>query len=195
MVGWDVATIVVATHGQKPFTVDIASNDRPAVGDGSNRTIPAALPNWDELIGVRVVEVLENEIMNLFKDGKFPKGAVLTENGIKYPELFEGSNTILSNSMLNGWTIVGAAPHSGEGWKAGYEVGRLYIKFTGEVYDEVVKVTLQKDGTSETKVIEIEFSGEKEFLWKKIINKAGCNAGAVFLALLAICPLIIRRKY
>jgi Synergist-CTERM protein sorting domain-containing protein len=141
---------------------------------------------------VRIVEITETPIIGLFKAGKFPKGAVVTEKGFKYTELFEGTNTILSNSMLNGWTIVGVTPHSGNGWQSGYEVGRLYIKFTGEVYDEVVKVTLEKDG--ETKEIEIEFSGEKEFLWKKIVNKAGCNAGAAVLALLVICPLFIRRK-
>jgi hypothetical protein len=135
---------------------------------------------------------VDDEIMKLFKPGKFPKNAEVTEKGFKYTEPFEGTNTILSNSMLDGWTIVGATPHSGSGWQAGYEVGRLYIKFTDDVYDEVITVTLEKDGV--TKEIEIEFSGYKEFLWKKIIDKAGCNVGVAFLALLVFCPLFLRRK-
>jgi hypothetical protein len=193
MLGWDVATVNVGRHGNVPFTVDLSADMRPVIGDGSNRTVPRALPAVDSLVGIRIVEVIPNEILSLFKPGKFPKNAVVTENGFKYTELFEGTNTILSNSMLNGWTIVGAAPHSGNGWQAGYEVGRLYIKFTGEVYDETIKVTLEKDG--ETKEIEIIFSGEKEFIWNKIMNKAGCNASAAFLALLVLSPLFLRRKH
>ena len=55
--GWDVATIVVADHGLVPWTVDLATNGRPVVGNGSNRTVARALPTWDDLIGVRILEI------------------------------------------------------------------------------------------------------------------------------------------
>lgn len=57
MFGWNVATIDVATHGNDPFTVDIRSNGRPVVGDGSERTLPNELPAHDDLIGVSIIEI------------------------------------------------------------------------------------------------------------------------------------------
>ncbi|MCL1874711.1 MAG: hypothetical protein FWF87_00465 [Synergistaceae bacterium] len=194
MVGWDVATIDVDRHGQKPFTVDLASNDRPAVGDGSDRTLPVALPTWDDLIGVRIVEVMASPILDLFKDGKLPKDAVLTETGIKYTEMLSGTSLILCEGMLDGWEIIGSTPHSGANWKSSFAKGQLHVKFTGDAYDQAVTVTLQKIGTTETMDIEIKFSGEKESIWDRIFDKAGCNAGALIFALLALCPLFMRRK-
>ncbi|MCL1875635.1 MAG: hypothetical protein FWF87_05195 [Synergistaceae bacterium] len=45
-----------------------------------------------------------------------------------------------------------------------------------------------------TKEIEIEFSGEKEPLWDRIKDRAGCNYGVAMFALLVLFALAIRRK-
>lgn len=58
MFGWNVGTIDVAAHGNTPFTVNVGSNGRPLVGDGSKGTLPKELPAHDDLIGVRIVEIL-----------------------------------------------------------------------------------------------------------------------------------------
>ena len=188
MLGWNVATIVVANHGNVPFTVDIASNGRPAVGDGSNRTLPVALPAWDDLIGVRIIEVVQNEILSLFKNKQLPQGAVLTDKGIEYTEMFTRKEVLLSNSMLDGWSIVEISPQNGKGWEANIVNGEIVVKFTGEAYDEVLTVKLAKTGNAETKEIEIKFSGES--WW----DKYGCNAGFAFFAVLAFLPVFLRRK-
>jgi Synergist-CTERM protein sorting domain-containing protein len=192
MLGWNIATITIANHGCVPFTVDIASNDRPAVGDGSNRTIPYALPAWDDLIGVRIVEVEKNEIENLFKE--FPSNAIVTKTGIKYPEMFTEKTTVLSNAMLDGWLINGLKPTSGTGWKANIVNGEVVITFTGNAYDEMLTVQLVKIGTYETMELDIEFSGERKTLLEWFRDETGCNAGFAMLALLALCPLFVRRK-
>ena len=190
MLGWNVATIVVADHGNVPFTVDIASDNRPAVGDGSNRTLPIALPTWDDLIGVRIIEVVKNEILSLFKNNVLPKNAVLTDNGIEYTEIFTDKDVLLSNAMLDGWSIVEITPQKGNEWKASIVNGEIIVEFTGEVFDEVLTVKLAKTGSTETKEIEIKFSGEKESLW----DKYGCNAGFAIFAILALIPVFLRRK-
>jgi hypothetical protein len=64
MMGWNVATIVVANHGRNPWTIDVDSSGKPVVGDGSDgnhRVIQRPLPDTDDLIGVRIVEILECE--------------------------------------------------------------------------------------------------------------------------------------
>jgi Synergist-CTERM protein sorting domain-containing protein len=153
------------------------------------------LPANDDLIGVRIVEIVESEILELFKDGKLPPNAVLTPKGIKYTDLFCVKGTLLSNSMLDGWIIVDVKPKSGPGWKVNIVNGAVIVTFLKDVYDEeTVTVTLQKIGTSETKEIDITFSGEREDWINKILDKAGCNAGVAMLALLALCPLFIRRR-
>jgi hypothetical protein len=192
MAGWNVGTVVVADHANLPFTVDLTSAGRPVVGDGSNRTVPRELPANDDLVGIRIVEVVENEVLNLFKGGKLPPDVVLTKKGIKLTEMLECEAVILSETWLDGWKITGVTPKSGKWWTAKIVNGEIVIMFVGEVYDQVVTVTLEKGG--ETVEIEVEFSGEEENVWKKIMDKAGCNAGAVMLSLLAICPLFMRRK-
>jgi hypothetical protein len=195
MVGWNVASVVVADHGCAPFTIDIdSSTNRPKVGDGSNRTLPRALPANDDLIGVRIVEILGSQIKNIFKDGKLPQNAIETEKGIKYTDLFTEKSTILSNSMLDGWLINGLQPVSGTGWKANIVNGAVVITFTGNAYDEMVTVQLVKIGTYETMELEIEFSGERKSLIEWFRDEAGCNAGVASLALLALCPIFMRRK-
>ena len=194
MLNWNVGTVVVADHAVAPFTVDLTSMDRPVVGDGSNRTVPRALPANDDLYGIRIVEVVRNLIAELFKDGKIPEGTVLTKNGLKYVDMLSKKKTILSDEMLDGWKIVGVEPQEGPGWKAYFENGELTIKFDGEAYDVVVTVTLENTTTGELVEIEIEFSGEKECIWDKLFECAGCNSGAAILALFAIFPLFMRKK-
>ncbi|MCL2146844.1 MAG: hypothetical protein FWH52_03455 [Synergistaceae bacterium] len=195
MAGWNIGTVVVADHGVVPFTVDLTSVDMPVVGDGSNRTVPRALPANDDLIGVRIVEIVTNEFAEMFKDGKLPPNAVITPKGIKYTDLFTEKGTLLSNAMLDGWIIVGVTPQSGPGWKVNIVNGELVVTFTKEVYDEeTVTVTLQKVGSTETKEMDITFSGEHESLIDKLIDLTGCNAGVYMLALLALFPLFIRRR-
>ena len=195
MVGWNVGTVVIADHGRLPFTVDIdAATGRPVVGDGSNRTIPSALPANDDLIGVRIVEVVVNEILELFKNEQLPKNAILTKNGIKYTEMFSEKATILSDSMLDGWIIADVTPKSGKGWTASIFNGEVVITFTGDAYDETATVKLVKVGTSEIRNLEIEFSGERKSLFERIKEEAGCNAGFALLVLLAIWPVFVRRK-
>ena len=132
--------------------------------------------------------------MDLFKDGKLPVGTELTDKGIKYTDIFDKKGTILSDSMLDGWTIIDVAPKSGKNWSASIVSGELVVKFTGDVYNQVVTVTLQKNGSTETKTMEVEFSGEKDSLLDIIRDEVGCNAGFALLALLAFCPFILRRK-
>jgi Synergist-CTERM protein sorting domain-containing protein len=155
-------------------------------------------PLGEETIGpdykVFLFAVAKSDILKLFKDGKLPDGAIFTEKGIKYIDMCEENTTILSDSMLDGWTIVGVDPKSGKCWKASIVNGELVIKFTGNVYDQVVTVTLKKIGSNETTTLEIDFSGEKENLLDWLREVAGCNAGFAMLALLALCPLVLRRK-
>ena len=66
MLGWNVATIVVDEFGNVPFTVDVRTNGRPVVDDGSNRSLAQALPPADDLIGVQIIEVVKD------KDGPTP---------------------------------------------------------------------------------------------------------------------------
>jgi Synergist-CTERM protein sorting domain-containing protein len=187
MLGWDVATVVIANHGVAPFTVDLDSNGRPKVSStGESRTIPLALWDFDDLIGVRIIEVFQSPILARFNGGILPVDTVETENGIQYTKMFSNSGTLLKNSMLDGWTITSVTPANNKNWRARVVNGEVVVTFYRDVYDGVVKVTLTKDGSTETMVLEIMFSGEEETV--------GCNAGASVLALLALCPLFIRRK-
>jgi hypothetical protein len=140
-------------------------------------------------------EANQNDVLMLFKDGKLPPNAIVTPKGIKYTDLFVEKGTLLSNAMLDGWIIAGVTPQSGVGWKVKFVNGAIVVTFTKDVYnDETVTVTLQKIGSSETREIDITFSGERETLLDMILDKAGCNTGVALLALLALCPLTRRRK-
>jgi hypothetical protein len=198
MLGWDIATVVIANHGVNPFTVDIDTvTGRPKVSTtGESRTIPVALRDFDDLIGVRIIEVFKgNDILSLFKDGKLPPNAELTDNGIKYTNLFVHKGTILSDSMLDGWRIIGVTPQSGNGWKSNIVNGAVVITFTKDVFDDqTVSVKLQKIGSTETRDIGVTFAGERESIIDKIFDKAGCNAGTTLFTLLALFPLFMRRK-
>jgi hypothetical protein len=189
MTGWNVATVVVADHGNAPFSVNVDPAGRPIVGDGSNRTVPKALPAKDDLIGVRIVEVVKGGILSLFKDGKLPAGAIETANGIKYTNMFNRRGVILSESMLDGWRIAAITPQSGNHWRANIVNGQVVITFSGNAFDQKVTVKLEKIGSNLTEELEIEFSGE----WD-ILEQAGCNAGAMALLLFMLFPLFIRRK-
>ena len=56
--GFNIATVVIADHGIKPFTVDLGEDGKPLVVDGNNRTLAFNLPPSDDLIGMQIVEVL-----------------------------------------------------------------------------------------------------------------------------------------
>jgi len=187
MMGWNIGTVVVADHGLVPFTVNLSDDGRPVVGDGSNRTLPRALPANDDLIGVRIVEVFISPILMLFKDNKLPLNAVETADGFEYTEMLASRSVLLSNAMLDGWHISAISPDSGTNWKASIVNGELVVTFLGDVYDQKVKVTLTKDGGAETATLNIVFSGEKH-------RSGGCNAGAAVLALFALFPFLMRRK-
>lgn len=182
------------------FIYDWGKNQFDKVNLGVSETSGAKIVNVssqyisDESDVLIIAEATKNWILELFKDGKLPKDAILTENGFEYTEMLSGKTTILSDSMLDGWTIISMTPHSGNHWKAGFVKGVLEIKFTGDAYDQVVTVTLKKTGTSETKDIEITFSGEKESIWDRFRDKAGCNTGMAVFALLALSPLFMRKK-
>ena len=197
MFGWNIATIVIADHGVAPFTIDVDPvTGNPKVEEGNVRALPRALPTTDDLIGVRIVEIIASPILKLFKDGKLPPKAVETEKGIKYTDLFCEKGVLLSESMLDGWRIVSVTPQSGNGWKVNIVNGELVVTFTKDVFDDqTVTVTLQKIGTTETTELEITFAGEHTSV-KDIIDwlkDEGCNAGFTMLALLALFPLL-RRK-
>ena len=192
MLGWDVATVNVARHGNVPFTVDLSGDKRPVVGDGSNRTVPRALPAVDSLIGVRIVEVVGSQIESIFKGGVLPPHYIEISTGLEYTKLIEEKGVLLSNSMLDGWHIsaLNLPQYSGSSkhkWTAYLVNGEVIIIIRESVYDRDLEVILTKDGTSETMNLNIMFSGEKE-------DWFGCNAGAAVLALLAVFPLFIRRK-
>ena len=189
MAGWNVATVSVADHGNVPFTVDLDEDGRPIVGDGSNRTVPHALPSWDDLIGVRIVEIYVNPILEIFIDGELPDGYEEILNGVELLDLIEGKGAILSNSLLDGWSIVGIAPASGDGWKAEIVDGKVVVTCDGDAFDQVVTVTVQKDGSTETKDILVMFSGEK-----KKGSGGGCNTGFALLAMTALAPIVMRRR-
>jgi Synergist-CTERM protein sorting domain-containing protein len=59
MFGWKVATVVVADHGNRPFTIRMNSLNQLIVRDGNDGTLAFALPATDDLIGVRIVEIFE----------------------------------------------------------------------------------------------------------------------------------------
>ena len=196
MFGWNVATIVIAEHGLVPFTVDLdPTTGNPKVEEGNVRALPRALPATDDLIGVRIVEIIGSPILKLFKDAKLPPNAEATDKGIQYTDLFAEKGVLLSDSMLDGWRIVGVTPQSGTGWKVNVVNGEVVVTFTKDVFDDqTVTVTLQKIGTSETTELEIIFAGEHKNIIEKILDEAGCNAGVTLLAFLVLCPLFIRRK-
>ena len=189
MCGWNIATIVIADHANAPFTINTDSSGQPIVGDGSNRTLPRALPTTDDLIGVRIIEIIESPITSIFKDGKLPPDTVETDKGFEYVEMFTGKATLLSNSTLNGWYITSVTPQTGKNWRADIINGEVVVSFNGDAYDQTVTVLLTKEGSFETREVEIIFSGEK-----KGLDLDGCNAGAPVLALLALFALVVRRK-
>jgi Synergist-CTERM protein sorting domain-containing protein len=187
MLGWNVVTIVVADQNV-PFTVNLSVDNRPEVGDGSNRTIPRALPHWDDLIGVRIIEIAKNEIEKLFKE--LPAGAVTTDKGIELTNMINRRGVLLSNAMLDGWRIVAVDPQSGANWRTNMINDELVVTFNGDAYNKVTVVTLQKIGSTETFELEVMFSGE----WD-IREQIGCNVGIMaVLALFALIPLFVRRK-
>lgn len=59
LLGFNVATVDVAAHGTDPFTVDMAPNNRPVIGEGV-RSLVHQLPPNDDLIGVQLIEVLKD---------------------------------------------------------------------------------------------------------------------------------------
>jgi Synergist-CTERM protein sorting domain-containing protein len=181
--GQNVGTIVVAEHGNVPFTVNVDSAGRPVVGDGSNRTVAHALPVNDDLIGVRIVEI-SNWVENIFTSG-IPAGAVEIPTGIEWVNPFDGSGTILSEAMLDGWTIIAVTPASGTNWAAVMNNGQVIVAFTGDVNDAIAKVTITKGGV--TRTLDVKFSGHKKG------SGGGCNAGFLALALLAV-PFILRKR-
>jgi len=98
--------------------------------------------------------------------------------------------------MLDGWIIVSVTPQSGPGWRVNIVNGEVVVTFLRDVFDEeTVTVTLQKIGSTETKDMEITFSGEYERLIDKLIDIiSGCNSGVLVLALFALIPLFVRRR-
>jgi hypothetical protein len=189
--GWNVGTVVVANHGLAPWTVDVDSNGRPIVNaTGAARTVFVALRDWDDLHGVRIVEVLGSPTESIFKDGKLPLNAVETQNGIEYTQMFTGKSVLLSNSMLDEWQITDVTPRNGSHWRAELTNGEVIVTFYGNSYNQTVKTILTKNGSSETMELEIKFSGEKD------ADGTGCNAGfATLFALFALIPLLPGRKY
>jgi hypothetical protein len=56
MLGWKVATVTVA-EATPPYTITM-NGGQPIVGNGAGM-LPHPLPAWDDLVGVRIVQVLE----------------------------------------------------------------------------------------------------------------------------------------
>jgi hypothetical protein len=183
--GWNVATVIIADHGRVPFTINVNAQGQPIVGSG-DRMLQRTLPVSDDLIGVRIVEIVGSPIESIFKEGELPSNAKETQNGIEYTEQFIDKGTLLSDSMLDGWHITEVTPQTGKHWKVVLANGEIVVAFRGEAYDQIVKVTLTKDGSLENMELEILFSGDKDI--------AGCNAGIASLAFLAFFPLFLRRK-
>jgi len=188
--GWNVGTVVVADHGLVPWTVDVDNNGRPIVdATGAARTVFVPLRSWDDLYGVRIVEVPGSQIESIFKNGNLPSNAKETQNGIEYTQMFVGKSVLLSNSMLDGWHITEVTPKNGKHWRAELVNGEVVASFHGDAYNQVVKAILAKAGTSETMELEIKFSGEKDY------SEVGCNAGSMaLLSSFAFFPLFLRRK-
>jgi len=195
MVGWNVATIVVAEHGQSPFSVNVDTNGRPVVGDGSNRTLARALPVWDDLIGVRIVEILPEDVAKYF-GGTLPSQYSKTDDGIKLNKLIEGSDVLLSNSMLSGWVITGVAPQNGTNWTVEIVDGEVVVTFSDSASGEVVTVNLSSTSGVNDELI-IMFSGKKGSGGGGGGGHGGdhgCNSGFGVLALLALSAALMRRK-
>ena len=144
----------------------------------------------------------EYPILDIFKERKLPVNAIETESGIEYMTLFTDRGVLLSNSMLDGWSVIKVTPQIGKGWKAGIYIGEIVVTFLGEVFDETVIVQIADNLTSEIKELEIIFSGEKRaFLsieettnTERKGSSGGCNAVTTILALLAVVPVFRRRK-
>jgi len=57
--GWNIATVVVAEHGRPPFMVELDNSGQPLVDPtGVDSPVHHPLPATDDLIGIRIVEVL-----------------------------------------------------------------------------------------------------------------------------------------
>jgi len=196
MIGWNVATVMIDDHGLVPFTVAISSDGRPVVGDGSNRTLPRALPARDDLIGVRIVEVttpthsVEEIVRMVFKDGKLPEGAKIEDGYYVLTTDFIDSGVLLKNSGLkDGWSIASVNPASGKNWSARIVNGEAVVNFDGYVISETA--TLKIQGATEYVELNVKFSGNSSSGGEEV---EGCNAGYIMLTLLAVCPLFMRRK-
>ena len=62
MLGYNVATVVIADHGTDAYTVDLGPNGRPLVDDGANRTLAYDLPPRDDLVGIQIIEILTDSV-------------------------------------------------------------------------------------------------------------------------------------
>jgi len=109
-------------------------------------------------------------------------GAIDAERGVWVPIL----------EAPNGFTIVEVTPDSGRGYELEVRNGDLWARFTEDVDDVIVDVTLER--TSDGQLVEVEFQFSAEVDAGGGGGSSGCNAGFLALGLLAIAPFVIRRR-
>ena len=148
-------------------------------------------------------------LFNMFKDGNFPEELEFNNYEFEFDnscltyigDILDEA-TLLNNSMLNGWTIVGVSPQNSTNWNANVVGGAVVVTLKNDVDEESVIVTLTNGGVN--KEVEITFSGEKSITpepeptpVKKSGGGSGCSAinGYLMLAFfMGAAPFIFSRR-
>ena len=151
-------------------------------------------------------------LINMFNNGELPeefdfdKYEFEVDNScLTYTDNIVDEATLLSNAMLNGWTIAGVDPQIATNWSARVVGGAVVVTLIDDVEDETVTVTLTNSGLS--KKLEITFSGEitidtetdtdTDTNVRRSSGGSGCSAAHGYLALaffMGALPFIISRR-
>ena len=91
-----------------------------------------------------------------------------------------------------GYRIVGVTPDSGQDYELRIVDGNLEARFSDDVSDIIVDVTMETVPGGVRSVVEFQFSAEVDAGGRG--GSSGCNAGFLALGLLAIAPFVIRRR-
>ena len=150
-----------------------------------------------EMVKYAGIDMDRKALFGMFKDNKLPsvlKFEVFDfeskndNRNLQYSEFIKDEGTLLSNSMLDGWSIVGVNPGITLKWKAEVVGGAVVVTLKKDVDNEAVTVMLSKGG--QTKDVMISFSGEKT----PSEDEKGCNAIGIAVLALFLIPIYMWKR-